>query len=90
MLVASIFSFSHNVFYLSQTIFQLFTFFLSSANAVKLEKSKILSFGKELNCFFFFFWGGGGLGNGALNWIYMVNGIFFFSDIFSDCWIRIK
>ena len=47
MLVTSIFSFSRNVFYRSQNKFQV-TFDLSSANAFNLDKSKILSFGKEL------------------------------------------
>ena len=50
MLVTSIFSFSHNVFYPSQKRFQFFvTFILSSTNAFNLDKSKVLSFGKGLN-----------------------------------------
>ena len=50
MLVTSIFSFSKNVFYHSQNKFQfLCCIFLSSANALNLDKSKILSFGKDLN-----------------------------------------
>ena len=49
MLVTSIFSFSHNVFYLSQTNYLfLSTFILSFANAFKLDQSKILSYGEEL------------------------------------------
>ena len=46
MLVTSIFFFSHNVFYHPQHKFQLF--FFSSANALNLDHSKVLSFGKEL------------------------------------------
>ena len=51
MLVTSIFSFSHNVFLLSQKDFFSFQVasLLSSENALNLNKSKILSFGKELN-----------------------------------------
>ena len=50
MLVTSIFSFSHNVFYPSQDKFQFLSlFFLSSANAFNLDLTKILSFRKELN-----------------------------------------
>ena len=46
MLVTSIFSFSHNVFYHSPTKFQFsVTFNLSSANAFNLDKAKILSSG---------------------------------------------
>ena len=49
MLVTSIFSFSHNVFYPSKTNFNFSaTFNLSSANAFNLDQSKNLSFGKEL------------------------------------------
>ena len=52
MLVTSIFSFSHNVFYPSQNKFQFFShIYLSSANAFSLNQSKILSFGKELIVF---------------------------------------
>ena len=44
MLVTSIFSFSHNIFYLSKTILNFsVTFILLSANAFNLEQSKILS-----------------------------------------------
>ena len=50
MLDTSIFSFSHNVFYPVRNKFLIgVTFMLSSANAFKLDKSKILLFGKELN-----------------------------------------
>ena len=50
MLVASILSSSHNVFYPLQNEFQfLITIILSSANAFNLDQSKNLSFGKELN-----------------------------------------
>ena len=45
MLVTSIFSFSHNVFYLSKN-----TFDMLSANAFNLDKSGNLLFGKELKC----------------------------------------
>ena len=50
MLVPSIFSFSNNVFSnLPRTIFKFsVTFILSSADALNLGQSKILSFGKEL------------------------------------------
>ena len=49
MLVTSIFFFSHNVLYLIQNKFAIWTMFnLSSANAFNLDLSKILSFGKEL------------------------------------------
>ena len=47
--VTSIFSFSHNVFYLSPRIFLfLIIFILSSANAFNLDQSKNLSFSKGL------------------------------------------
>ena len=50
MLVTSIFSFSHNVFYLSKNRFNFsISFILSSANPSNLDLSKILLFGKELN-----------------------------------------
>ena len=50
MLVTSIFSFSHNVFYRFETDFMFsVTFIVSSANAFILDLSKILLFGKELN-----------------------------------------
>ena len=53
MLVTSIFSFSHSVFYLSQTNFRLFIYIiLLSANAFSLDQSKILLFGKQLNPLF--------------------------------------
>ena len=50
MLVTSIFSFSHDVFYSikKRKIVILATFYLASANAFNLDTSKILSFGKEL------------------------------------------
>ena len=49
MLVTSIFSFSYNVFCLSQSKFQFFSYiFLSSANAFNLDQSKSLWFGKKL------------------------------------------
>ena len=49
MLVTSIFSFSHNNFYLSQIKLQfLIHMYLKSANAFNLDQSKILSFSKEL------------------------------------------
>ena len=49
MLVTSIFSFSHNVFYPSQNRFQFsFTFILSSANAFNLDQSENMLFGIEL------------------------------------------
>ena len=51
MLVTSIFSFSHNVFFftLPNTNFDFgITIILSSANALNLVKTKILLFGKEL------------------------------------------
>ena len=45
MLVTSIFSFSHNVFYPSKDKFYIYsTLKLSSSNAVTLDKSKILSY----------------------------------------------
>ena len=51
MLVISIFSFSHSVFYSVKKgeIVILATFNLSSANAFNLVMSKIVSFGKGLN-----------------------------------------
>ena len=50
MLVTSIFSFTHNVFYPLKTNFNFsVTFILSSANAFNLDLTKILSFGKELD-----------------------------------------
>ena len=49
MLVTSIFSFSHNVFYsYHKTNFNI-SFILVFANTFNLDFSKILSFGKELN-----------------------------------------
>ena len=49
MLVTNIFSFSHNVFYISQANFSFCsTFILSSANAFNFGLSKILWFGKGL------------------------------------------
>ena len=49
MLVTSIFSFSHNLFYYTLKKIQFFAKFnLSSANAFSLDQSKKLSFGKEL------------------------------------------
>ena len=49
MLVTSIFSFSHSVFFLSQANFNFsVTFILSSANAFNLDQFKNLLFGKEL------------------------------------------
>ena len=49
MLVTSIFSFPHNVFYPSQNKFQIFShIYLSPANAFHLDKPKILSIGNEL------------------------------------------
>ena len=52
MLKTNIFSYSHNVFNLSQNKSQFFGhIYLSSANAFNLDKSKILSFGKELKTF---------------------------------------
>ena len=50
MLVTSIFSFSHNIFYLFQNKFHFFesNSFLSSANAFNWDQSKILSLDKEL------------------------------------------
>ena len=48
MLVTIIFSFSHNVFYLSQNNFQYFSHMNFVCNAFNLDKSKNLSFGKEL------------------------------------------
>ena len=50
--VTSIFSFSHSVFYdILKTNFNiLVTFMLSSANALNLDQSKILSFGKGIVC----------------------------------------
>ena len=48
MLVTTISSFSHNVFYPSQIKINFSVAFnLSSANAFNLDQSKILSFGKE-------------------------------------------
>ena len=50
MLVTSIFSFSHNVFFPSLYKFQVsINFILSSVNAFNLGRSRILSFGEELN-----------------------------------------
>ena len=51
MLVTSIFSFSHNVFYPSQKEFLLesWVFFLLSANAFYLDQPKYLLFGKGLS-----------------------------------------
>ena len=50
MLVTSIFSFSHSVFYsITREIVILATFNLLSANAFNLVMAKNLSFGKELN-----------------------------------------
>ena len=43
MLVTSIFSFSHNIFYNSQNKFYFFNLFFLSANASNLDQSKILS-----------------------------------------------
>ena len=51
MLVTSIFSFSHNVFHPTQCKIKVnfsLTFILLSADAFNLDRSKILSFGKEL------------------------------------------
>ena len=49
MLVTSIFSFCHNVFYPSQSKFQFFSHIhLLSADALNSDQSKILLFGKEL------------------------------------------
>ena len=49
ILVTNFFSFSHNVFYPSQNIFQFSrTFILSSVNAFNLDQSKNLRIGKEL------------------------------------------
>ena len=51
MLVTSIFSFSPTMFFTipkRSSVFKLHLF-LSSANALNLDKSKIVSFGKELN-----------------------------------------
>ena len=48
MLVTSIFFFSNNVFYSPINRFCA-KFILSSANALNLDQSKILSFGKRLN-----------------------------------------
>ena len=52
MLVASIFSFSHDVFsqFWEGFVFNLDLFF-SSANAFNLDQSKNLLFGKELNLY---------------------------------------
>ena len=48
MLETCIFYFSHVVFYHSQTNFSCsLTFYLSSAHALNLDQSKILSYGKE-------------------------------------------
>ena len=50
MLVTSILSFSHSVFYPSKTNFNLsVTFMLLSASAFNLYQSKYLLFGKDLN-----------------------------------------
>ena len=50
MLVTSIFSFSHNVFYsIKYRIFFLLLFNLSAANALNLVSSKTLSFGNGLS-----------------------------------------
>ena len=49
MLVTSIFSFSHHVFYPSQTTFNFSgTIILLSANAFNLNLSKLVSFGELL------------------------------------------
>ena len=48
MLITSIFSFSQDVFYPYQNKFEVLSHILSSVNAFNLDKSKILSFGKEL------------------------------------------
>ena len=50
MLVSSIFSFSHNVFLAVQKefLFLSYIYILSSANLFNLDKSKILSFGEDL------------------------------------------
>ena len=51
-MLASIFSFLHNVFYHSKTNFNCtVTIILSFAYAFNLDQSKILSFGKELNIY---------------------------------------
>ena len=47
MLVTSIFSFYHNVFYPYQHKFQFFNTHLSSANSSNLDRSRNLSFGQE-------------------------------------------
>ena len=49
MLVTSIFSFSHNVFYPSKKEFLFLTFNLLSANAFKLDQSQNLLLGKEVS-----------------------------------------
>ena len=49
MLVTSIFSFSHNVFHTSKKHFQYLSHIKLSANAFKLDQSKILLFRKELS-----------------------------------------
>ena len=50
MLVTSIFSFSHNVFYPFQNEFHFFShIFFVVCKSFNLDQSKILSFGKELN-----------------------------------------
>ena len=55
MLLTSIFSFSHNVFYPFQKKFPFFCHIyfviLLSANAFNLDQPKILSFGKELTLY---------------------------------------
>ena len=49
MLETSIFSFSQNVFYLSQNKFQILShIILSFARALNLNKSRIFQFGNEL------------------------------------------
>ena len=48
MLATSIFSFSINLFYHSKDKFKIFILILLSANALHLDQSIILSFGKEL------------------------------------------
>ena len=52
MLVTGIFSFSHDVFYPSQNKIQFLShifFFVCKINAINLDQSKNLSFGKGLN-----------------------------------------
>ena len=48
MLVTSLFSFLHNVFFLSKIPTFSVTFILSSANAFNLDLSKYMSFGNRL------------------------------------------